>query len=157
MKKLALLTFAIVAMVACKNNTKTENQLATKDENTVEKSTEEGILETGCYRYSNDGNDIQIKITAVNENVTGNLKIAYSEKDANQGKFFGTLNGDKLIGTYTFNSEGKESSREVAFLVKDNQLFEGFGDLNQDGTKFKDVNSIKYTSTMPLTKVDCDK
>jgi hypothetical protein len=28
------------------------------------------------------------------------------------------LNGDKLIGTYTFNAEGKESSREIAFLVK---------------------------------------
>lgn len=42
------------------------------------------------------------------------------------------------------------------FLVKDNQLIEGYGDLNEDGTKFKDVNSIKDTSTMPLTKVDCN-
>ena len=85
------------------------------------------------------------------------LNIEYAEKDANQGKFVGTLNGDKLIGTYTFNSEGTESSREMAFLIKDNQLIEGYGELNEDGTKFKDMNTIKYTSTMPLTKMECDK
>ncbi len=44
----------------------------------------------------------------------------------------------------------------MAFWVKDNQLIEGYGDLNEDGTKFTDVNTIKYTSTMPLTKVECE-
>ena len=67
------------------------------------------------------------------------------------------LNGDKLIGTYTFDSEGKSSSREVAYELKDNQLIEGYGDLDDSGTKFKDVNTIKYTSTTPLLKVDCAK
>lgn len=150
MKKLVLLIFTLVTVVSCKNNTKTENQSVTE---TTQKST----LETGCYVYKSDGNNIKMEITEVNKNVTGNLNISYAEKDANQGKFVGTLNGDKLIGTYTFNSEGRKSSREIAFLVKGNQLIEGFGDLNEDGTKFKDVNTIKYTSTMPLTKVDCDK
>ncbi len=157
MKKLVLLTFAIVSMVACKENTKTENQSIIKDENMVEKSSEKPILETGCYEYNSDGNKIKMKITEASENVSGDLNIAYYEKDANQGKFFGKLNGDKLIGNYTFNSEGKESSREMAFLVKDNKLIEGFGDLNEDGTKFKDVKTLKYNATMPLTKVDCDK
>ena len=43
----------------------------------------------------------------------------------------------------------------MAFLVQDNQLIEGYGDLNEEATKFKDVNSIKYTSDMPLSKKDC--
>ncbi len=157
MKKLALLTFAIVTLVACKNSTKIENQSVTKDENPVEKSSEKRILETGCYEYNSDGNNIKMKITEVDENVSGDLNIAYAEKDTNEGKFVGKLNGDKLIGTYTFNAEGSESSREMAFLVEGNKLIEGFGDLNEDGTKFRDVNTIKYNSTMPLTKVDCDK
>ena len=156
MKELVLLTFALVTIVSCKNNTKTENPSVT-EENTVLETTRESTLETGCYYYKGDGNNIKMEITEVNENVTGDLNIAYAEKDANQGKFVGTLNGDKLIGTYTFNSEGTKSSREMAFLVKDNQLIEGYGDLNEDGTKFKDVNTIEYTSSMPLTKVDCDK
>lgn len=156
MKKLVLLTFALVTVVSCKNNTKTENQSVT-EENTVMEASQKSTLETGCYEYKSDDNNIKMKITEVNENVMGDLHISYAEKDDNQGKFVGMLNGNKLIGTYTFNSEGIKSSREIAFLVKDNQLIEGYGDLNEEGTKFKDVNTIKYTSTMPLTKVDCDR
>ena len=157
MKKLALLTFALVTIVACKNDKKSDNQTVIEEENSVIETTPETTLETGCYEYKSDSNNIQMEITEVNDKVMANLNIAYAEKDVNQGKFVGTLNGDKLIGTYTFNSEGTESSREMAFLVKDDQLIEGYGDLNEDGTKFKDVNTVKYTSTMPLTKVDCDK
>ncbi|GGG60622.1 hypothetical protein [Bizionia arctica] len=157
MKKLALLTFALITIVACKNNTKTDNQTVIEEEKPVIKTSLKPTLETGCYNFKSESNNIQMEITEVNEKVMGILNIAYAEKDANQGKFVGTLNGDKLIGTYTFNSEGIESSREMAFLIKDDQLIEGYGDLNEDGTKFKDVNTVKYTSTMPLTKVDCDK
>ena len=157
MKKLALLTFALITIVACKNNTKTDNQTLIEEEKEIIETTLKPTLETGCYEYKGDGNNIQMEITEVGDNVKANLNIAYAEKDVNQGKFVSTLNGDKLIGTYTFNSEGTESSREMAFLVKDDQLIEGYGDLNEDGTKFKDVNTVKYTSTMPLTKVDCDK
>lgn len=49
MKQLALITLALVTIVSCKNNTKTENQLGTKEENTVKKSSEKRGLETGCY------------------------------------------------------------------------------------------------------------
>ena len=143
MKKLIIIFFALASVIACKNNSESE---------TGQKS----ILEIGCYAYKNDGDEIKMEITEINDKITGNLDVFYAEKDANEGKFVGTLHGDKLIGVYTFNSEGITSSREMAFLVQDNQLIEGFGDLNEEGTKFKDVNSIKYTSTMPLTKVDCN-
>ncbi|MBP4142037.1 hypothetical protein J3S90_09500 [Flavobacterium sp. P4023] len=157
MKKLALLTFALVTIVACKNSTKEEKQTVTEEENTVIETTQKSTLETGCYEYNSNGNLITMEITEVNENVMADLNIAYAEKDSNKGKFVGKLNGDNLIGTYTFMSEGKESSRELAFMIKDNQLIEGYGDLNEDGTKFMDVKTIQYTSTMPLTKVDCTK
>lgn len=113
-------------------------------------------LETGCYEYKDDGNTIKMEITESNKKVIGNLNISYAEKDANYGKFIGIIDGDKLIGVYTFSSEGKESSREKFFLVKDNQLIEGYGELTENGTEFKDVNNLSYTSTMPLKKVDCD-
>lgn len=152
MKKSALLILALTTFVACNNNAKTDNQSITKEE-----STENSTLETGCYDYKNNGNNIKMEITEVSDNVTANLNIAYAQKDANQGTFVGKLNGGKLIGIYTCNAEGAESTRQMAFLVKDNQLIEGYGDLIENGTKFKDANSIKYNSTMPLTKVDCDK
>ncbi len=84
-----------------------------------------------------------------------NLTYAYAEKDKNTGTFTGEFNDGKLVGTYTFQSEGVESKRQVAFMLKDNQLVEGYGELNEDGTIFKDVNSVNYSSTMPLTKMDC--
>ena len=157
MKKLALLTLTLFSLVACNNNTKTGGKSVAKEELSVNKVTKQPALETGCYAYNNNGNQIKMQITEVNEKVTANLNIAYSEKDANRGKFVGTLKGDKLVGTYTFNSEGIESAREMAFLVKGAQLIEGYGEMDESGTKFKDINTIKYTSTMPLKKVDCDR
>ncbi len=157
MKKLALLTFALITIVACKNNTKTDNKIVIEEQKAVIETTQKPTLKTGCYEYNSNGNLIKMEITEVNTNVMADLKIAYAEKDASQGKFVGNLTGDKLIGTYTFNAEGKQSTRELAFMIKDNQLIEGFGDLNEEGTKFKDVKTIQYTSTMPLTMVDCTK
>lgn len=157
MKKSALLSFVLIALVACKKDTKKENSSVTKEEITLQETSKKITLETGCYEFNSNGNNIKMKITDLNEKVTGELTISYVEKDASKGKFVGQLNGDKLIGTYTFKSEGTESAREVAFMVKNNQLVEGYGDLNEDGTKFRDVNTIKYTSTMPLSKVDCSQ
>lgn len=155
MKKALFLVFACVSLVACKNNTKTENPDITKDVNSLNDPSKARALEIGCYTYDSNGNTIKMEIIEIDDVILGNLNIAYAEKDANQGKFAGTLEGDKLIGTYTFLSEGTKSTREIAFLVKNNQLIEGYGELIENGTKFKDVSTINYTSKMPLTQVDC--
>ena len=157
MKKLMILLMFALTMTACKNDKKTEvaTQTATENPAIVENSTT--VLEPGCYEYNKDGNNVKMEITKVADEVTGNLNTAYSGKDSNKGTFVGKLKGDKLIGNYTFDAEGKSNSREVAYQVKDNQLTEGYGDLDESGTKFKDVNAIKYSSTMPLVRVDCTK
>ena len=157
MKKLMILSLFALTMIACKDDKKTEIATETATENPVIAETTTAVLEPGCYEYIKDGNDVKMEITKVADEVTGNLVTAYSGKDSNTGTFVGKLNGDKLIGTYTFDSEGTSSSREVAYELKDNQLIEGYGDLDDSGTKFKDVNTIKYTSTTPLLKVDCAK
>lgn len=53
-------------------------------------------------------------------------------------------------------SEGTESKREVAFRVKDNQLIEGYGPMNENGDAFTDKSSIAYSANMPLKKTDCN-
>ncbi len=157
MKKLMILSMFALTMIECKNDKKTEVETQTATENPVKAESTTAVLEPGCYEYNKGGNNVKMEIAKVADEVTGNLDIAYSGKDSNKGTFVGKLNGDKLIGSYTFDSEGKSSSREVAYEVKDNQLIEGYGDLDDNGTKFKDVNTIKYTSTTPLVKVDCAK
>ena len=114
-------------------------------------------LEKGCYTYNSNGNNIGFEITETGNSILGNLDYHLSGKDSNTGKFKGNLNGDKLFGTYTFTSEGNESTREVAFLVKGDQLIEGYGELGKDGTTFKNRDEVSYTSSMPLTKGECQK
>lgn len=112
-------------------------------------------LKTGCYAYNDNDNSVMFKITDVSDEVFGRLKYSYHEKDESTGNFRGRLYRDRLFGTFTFMSEGIESVREVAFLVKQDTLIEGVGALNEAGTAFKFRDSIQYTSKTPLTITDC--
>lgn len=141
MKKLVFLLMTFLIITSCKNKDSEQTK---------------SILEKTCYEYSKNGDSINLQILENRDDVTADLNISYAEKDSNKGKFKGTLNGNKLIGTYTFFSEGVESRREVAFLIKENQIVEGFGEMTADGSTFKDTSKISYSSTMPLVKVACE-
>lgn len=67
------------------------------------------------------------------------------------------MKGDTLIVDYTFDSEGSESVREVVFLKRNNQLIEGFGDVEEkDGkTVFKDKSKLIFGNSIVFKKVDC--
>ena len=156
MKNLMIVAVLAFSLSSCKNETK---NVETTDGNAVETpmATTTPALELGCYAYNKDGNETVLDITSLDNGVKGNLNYSLAEKDSNTGTFDGKMVDDKLIGTYTFMSEGKESKREVAFMVKDNTLIEGYLDQNADGTGFADQTKINYTSTMPLAKTDCTK
>lgn len=72
-----------------------------------------------------------MKLTLTGNEVTGDLACKYFQKDQNKGTLRGVMIGDTLFATYTFTSEGIESSREVASLKKDNDLVEGYGDVQE--------------------------
>ena len=147
MKVIILALSMAYSLISCNNKhkEKLEEQIARKS-----------LLNLGCYAYQKNGDTIIMKIDQVRESVTGTLKISYAEKDVNTGTFKGALKGDTLLGTYTFNSEGKQSEREIAFLIKNNQLIEGYGTMKDDGLSFKNKNTLEYSSKMPLSKVVCD-
>ncbi|AZJ33669.1 hypothetical protein SAMN05444344_0516 [Tenacibaculum mesophilum] len=155
MKKILILFLVTTLAISCKK--KEPKNDATKEPVEVVVETPTTLIQIGCYEYNKDGNQILFEITEINTTVEGTINYALAEKDANTGTFSGTLTDNKLIGIYTFSSEGTESTREVAFMVKNGQLIEGFGELNETGNAFKNKNNISYTSTMPLTKTDCTK
>lgn len=155
MKKLIILALLIISSTSCKNNTKEQETVVEKEVITTEEPTT--MIAVGCYSYDANNNLIHLEITNLENGVIGKLTYALNEKDRNSGTFNGQLIEDKLIGEYTFLSEGVQSTREVAFMIKDNQLIEGFGELNETGTAFVDKSTIKYNSTMPLSKTDCNK
>lgn len=113
--------------------------------------------ETRCYLYHANGSKIEMKVVYDGNRVSGTLDYALAEKDKNTGTFNGTIINNKLIIDYTFNSEGTKSTRQLAFRMRDENLYEGFGPMTTDGNHFKDVKNIQFTSNMPLEKVDCKK
>ncbi|WP_051947189.1 hypothetical protein [Muricauda sp. MAR_2010_75] len=160
MKKIAFTFFLFVLIASCKTKEEKESNGSRSDTSTEmseeKMETQSPILEIGCYMYEGNGNKISLELTDISNTVHGNLDYALKEKDASTGTFAGTLHDSMLIGSYTFASEGMESTREVAFLVKDDQLIEGYGELDETGTAFKDKSALSFSSSMPLRKTDCD-
>lgn len=156
MKRSALIYLIFMITVSCKMESKSEMIRSEEDVNSTKSekapSTE---LSVGCYGYNDNGNLIVMDITEIKDSIKAILDISYNEKDANHGTFSGALKDNILIGTYTFSSEGVVSKRKMAFLLMDGQLIEGFGELNETGTDYKNIDNIQYTSKMPLSKMDC--
>lgn len=148
MKKIILSALILLSVVSCKKKEDTETQLPEPTPIAI-------VLGKDCYGFEGNNNSIALRVTDTYNGVKGYLKYHLHEKDSNKGAFQGVLNGDTLVATYTFQSEGVESKREVAFLIKGNQLLEGYGEMTPDGTKFKDIETIKFSDAMPLTKTDC--
>lgn len=154
MKKLIVLSFVALTMLNCKNKEqKVENSNASPQEVAKETPTP---LDLGCYVFDDGKNTVSLEITENGKEIKGNLTYNLAEKDKNSGNFKGELQEGILIANYTFQSEGKESIRQVAFKVDGDKLIEGYGDLNNDGTAFKDLSNIHFTSKIPLTKTDCN-
>lgn len=153
MKKLIVLSFAALSMLNCKkSDEKTENPNAIQEQVTVETATP---IDLGCYVFDDGKNNISLEITENSKEINGNLSYALSEKDKNTGHFTGEVKGGILIVNYTFQSEGTESIRQVAFKVNGDSLIEGYGALNSDGITFKDLKNINFTAKMQLTKTNC--
>ena len=152
MKKSIIIAMVTTLLWNCK-----EKKSESKDQiEVMQTQIEAPKLEKGCYRYDKNNNIILFQVEKTTDPVSGNLMYQLDGKDKNTGTFEGTVTEERLIGTYTFRSEGKESTREVAFQIKEGKLIEGYGPLNEEGTAFKSYDSIQFSSTMPLTKTKCD-
>lgn len=92
------------------------------------------------------------------DSVVGKLSIHYYEKDKSDGMFTGIIQDDKILGWYNFNSEGKNSVRQMIFRIAGDSLIEGYGSIetNHDTAFFKDIPALNYLNQRPLIKVACD-
>lgn len=153
MKQLSLLLI-VTCTISCNGNEPSSQRNDTVIEET--KVTTHKSPDVICF--STTGTDtVILRINISDSLVSGTLIYKLYEKDSNKGKLEGKLYGDTLIADYKFISEGIESIRQVAFLIKDSMAIEGYGDIEQkDGkTVFKNLKSLDFTHGLPLTKVDC--
>ena len=121
---------------------------------TEEKAEPENTPSYQCYGSYTDTDSVFLKLTFLGDEVSGDLTYKLFEKDKNQGTIQGVMRGDTILATYQFTSEGRTSTREVAFLKKDNELVEGFAPMDKTGSHFKSRSDIDFTGII-LESGDC--
>ncbi len=148
--KIRLLTLGLssILIISCKNDKDQE----TKETETLVEAQQYEEEETKipvkmCYLYASETDTISLNIQKLDENISGSLIYMLKEKDINRGQISGTMEGDTLFADYEFISEGKNSSRPIMFLQRDNQLLEGY--LTEDST------SYKFNEDFALTRTNC--
>ncbi|MDJ1480757.1 hypothetical protein QNI16_09705 [Cytophagaceae bacterium YF14B1] len=141
----------LLCLTAC-DTKQNQTDTKTEDANSAPVST------TECYSYVTDKDTIATQFTLADGNITGALQYKLFEKDKNTGSLTGQMHGDTLVAEYSFMSEGVQSVREVVFLKKDDNLIEGFGDIEEKEGKmvFKDKAALKFDSNTPLKKTNCN-
>lgn len=152
-KEFLIVIILLFAFVSCKKETNEPLPVPTVQEEMV--ANESQII---CYQgiIKNDTINLSLQIED-NQEVKGELSYVFFEKDKNNGVIVGQMVGDTLKATYTFMSEGTESSRDVVFLKKGKIMIEAYGDVEEKEGKmvFKDPKKLFFDSSTILSEIDC--
>lgn len=115
------------------------------------------IPQSNCFRSVTGKDSIWLKLEIFPNVVTGVLNYAFYEKDNSKGTLEGRIAGDTIYAEYTYSSEGKESVRPVVFLLNENTVIEGFGEMLEQDGKFLlgDRSKIDFSKGIKYQPVDC--
>lgn len=145
------LTLLVVATLAGCGTNESEDTKSTTSPKSASTS------ELQCYALMAAGDTVRLNLNQQGSEVTGTLVYQLARKDSNIGTLNGQMRGDTLLATYTFQSEGQESKRAVAFLAKDGGFVEGYGNVQQqnDAMVFTPGTILTFGTDRLLTKIDC--
>lgn len=110
-----------------------------------------------CYRYASEKDTITLKVIHIGNDITGTLVYNLKEKDKNKGTIQGSMKGNILIADYTFQSEGVQSTRQIAFKLTDHFFIEGYGESYTKNEKvyFANIDSLTFNGSMKLAEIAC--
>lgn len=161
-KGIVTMIIMLTVFISCKKASTEAEEMTPVPSNKGDLMKSEGssdFADHQCYVSKVNKNMVSLSFrTNIHKNFIGELRYDLEGKDKNEGMVVGSIEGDTLIASYTFKSEGVESIREVAFLKKDGAYIEGYGDVEmvKGIARFKDKKKLKFDSSRPLTKVDCE-
>jgi hypothetical protein len=148
MKRIVLILALSCIFISCK-----------KEEKVLKVPVKVETVSQECYKGILKKDTVAMYLKLKGNQVTdGQLQYCLFEKDKNDGTLAGEIKGDTLFAVYTFQSEGKTSKREVAFLKKGQTYTEGFGEtiVDPDGNPiFKNPRQLKFDGNMILAKTNC--
>ncbi|WP_199120706.1 hypothetical protein [Pedobacter sp. ASV28] len=151
-KQFVFLMISLIFFCACQSSTsEKESDQAGLDSNLAP------TAQQNCYAYIKGKDTATLTLLTSGMVSTGELHYKWFEKDNNSGTIAGEMHGDTLIASYTFNAEGKQSSRQVVFLKRGDQLLEGFGEVTEKEGKviFKDVSKLNFGQALVFEQVAC--
>lgn len=130
------------------------------NEEAEDSSASSGTSMTGgeqVYCFTTESDTVILSLDISPDKVRGTLLTQYAGKDKNTGAIAGQLHGDTLFADYTFQSEGVESIREVAFILRGDKAMEGYGDVIEGNGKmvFASRDSLAFDSSFVLSKGQC--
>lgn len=151
MKNFLIFTGLFLGLISC--NTK-QNRA---DQKNIQEKEKAVIQQNECFASFSQQDSIWLKLDFSENMASGILIYHFFEKDSNKGSLQGVLKGDTLVADYTFQSEGKTSVREVAFLIKKDSVVEGFGNMEEHNKKqrFKNNVEIDFSKGIIFKKIDC--
>lgn len=158
-QSLLVLSLATIVFASCNNEPKESSENLTVSDTSKIIEDKMPISKSICYSTTTGKDSVKMKLEIIDKVVTGNLSYKFYQKDSNKGEVEGVLKGDTLMADYKFMSEGKQSVRQVIFLIQDSVAIEGYGKMdNKDGRMiFKSNKEITFGKGIRLHKVDCDK
>lgn len=161
MKRSIIIGLALCgSMLSCQNNAETLDGHDNLNNETTQNSQAAADNQTerqNCYTYVKNKDTILLSTRESGSQVTGNLEYNLDEKDRNTGTVAGIVRGDTLLLNYTFQSEGRQSVRQLAFLKQGNELIEGYAEVEEkaDTVVFKNPETLKFSKAMVLEKTGC--
>lgn len=147
-QKLFSILVSVTLAISCNIEEKKDSQA---------RDTKKKSSQVNCYRYAGARDTILLKLIHIGDAITGTLVYNYKEKDRNQGTVQGNIRGNLFVAEYTFQSEGVQSVRQVAFKMEENSLIEGYGDVYSKNDKmyFKSLDSLHFNDSMKIVEIDC--
>jgi hypothetical protein len=166
MTKLLQILVAALLAAGCNSNTSTKAVAASPDLGAVHANakpigtTEAKIVRLdGCYEMIFRQDTAHLELSLQDTTVTGRLVYNWLQKDDNTGTIKGVLRNNVIMVDYYFESEGVMSVRELVLRVKDDELVQGFGDLEESQGKiiFTDHENLQYDTVHPFIKIPCSR
>lgn len=155
MKNTIFVAAMLLALVSC-----SDKKQADANPNEPEVRNEQPVVDANreCFDWTNGKDSVSLSYTRKVNNVSGELRYGWFEKDKSSGTFVGVFKGDTLRADYKFQSEGMESVREIVFVRNGDQLLQGNGEMTEKNgtTVFTDRKKLDFSNTITLTKINCD-
>ncbi len=158
MKKILFGTFALVILANCEKKNNHDAALKPDFDSTAVISESQNLNEpilTHCFESVTDKDTIALSYEDNLGTITGKMSYKNAQKDSSKGDISGLISGDTLKLTYTFDSEGTTSNREIWFLKKGENLLESAGKYDESGEYYANPKSVKFEEAHTLSPVDC--